>query len=162
VRTWTFTGLDARPLDQLASTLSSRHVTARLRPKPSARAVKHDGHSIRTARTRQNHHAGPCGTRCRFKRPNHPEPANEASDPKPKPRTKHPIHNRIESLFTMSKSQMLLHEAEAGHCRPQGASSAKLVLASTLSGKPACATPMVEPDGIEPTTSCLQSRRSPS
>ena len=48
----------------------------------------------------------------------------DASEPQPKPRPKHSIHSRIESLFTMSKSRMLPRSnAESGPLpirRPSG------------------------------------------
>ena len=147
-------------LDQLASTLSSRTSLRASGQRPSDTC----GQARRTFDTDSRHPRSATGasqhqSTARTSQPSRTcEQGSEAS----RSSIPCPIRNRIESLFTMSKSRLLLHEAEAGYCRPQGASSAKLVLASTLSGKPAYATPMVEPDGIEPTTSCLQSRRSPS
>ena len=76
--------------------------------------------------------------------------------------------NRIESLFTMlnhvSMRSSELHQATA---RPCGRSAAPNSGASTQDrGHARLCTQgqsgMVELDGFEPTTSCLQSRRSPS
>ena len=88
------------------------------------RAVKHDEHSIWTTDAPAPR-SMPCGIHHDSNEPNHPEPAEKAPDPKPKLQTQHPIRNRIESLFTMSKSHCSCMKAEAGHCRSQGANSAK-------------------------------------
>ncbi len=112
-------------LDQLASTLSFRSsLRASGQPQRAKHtsAVKHDDHSIRTTKARQT--ADPCLAAPieRIKRPRHPEPAktkHPTSSRSPLPNT--PIRNRIESLFTMSKSH---HDAAptgaaSGHCRPK-------------------------------------------
>jgi hypothetical protein len=87
-------------------------VTARLkhsarRPSPSPRAVKHDEHSIRMRGYRQATLPSPARRQERQSQPERtpdPELANEASDKRPKSPAQRPIRNRIESLFTMSKS----------------------------------------------------------
>ena len=79
---------------------------------------------------------------------------------------------RLSTLFTLSKNRA------AHNQRPQAARQIPVfhreprVKAPECPGAPkppecqsprnAKATEVVEPDGIEPTTSCLQSRRSPS
>jgi hypothetical protein len=45
---------------------------------------------------------------------------------------------------------------------PWGSSRTATILADCATDNPADCSEVVEPDGIEPTTSCLQSRRSPS
>ena len=123
-------GCSARPLDQLASTLSSgtSHVFG---PEgPTTSAVKHDIHPMRITQGTPNRRTMPRSMIRRTKRPRHPELANPGIRPATevtKPNT--PIRNRIESLFTMSKSQsMPFHRnRHQGHCRPQGANSAKLL-----------------------------------
>ena len=121
-------GSSARPLDQLASTLSSG---------PShARGPKGPRHVCGQARQSfdPDHKARQSADPCLAARPvgsNNPIIPNlqtKASNPQPKPPAQHPLRNRIESLFTMSKSQsMPLHRnRHQGHCHSPGANSAKL------------------------------------
>ena len=63
---------------------------------------------------------------------------------------------RNDLLFTMSDNTRMqtARGRDALHARISISRTSKSI------GRPA--TPLVEPDGIEPTTSCLQSRRSPN
>jgi hypothetical protein len=60
-------------------------------------------------------------------------------------------------LFTMSRNPRRIARAET-----VSSSNMDADLAAQLGRGPAREPKMVEPDGIEPTTSCLQSTRSPS
>ena len=71
--------------------------------------------------------------------------------------------NRIHSLFTISNTRMPPHKEQG-----MRVSCTRGVLANRTADlfdfpdTPKPPGPMVEPDGIEPTTSCLQSTRSPN
>ena len=65
------------------------------------------------------------------------------------------INDRICFLFTMSDSKRSHPRAPANSCFIQGSHRA-------LSSAAPAIDRLVEPDGIEPTTSCLQSTRSPN
>ena len=103
------------------------------------------------------------------------DPDRRSSDkPKPVPNTRSQTcrssrtGNRIESLFTMlNHLSMRSSEPHPATAHPRGRSAAPNSCASTQDRGHACLCRrshpgMVELDGFEPTTSCLQSRRSPS
>ena len=84
-------------------------------------------------------------------------------------------HTRTNLLFTMSKTTrlrrdggrefMLIRGTAHSPPSPLRATARQPKRSQTSSGLPsrgALARRLVEPDGIEPTTSCLQSRRSPN
>ncbi len=60
---------------------------------------------------------------------------------------------RIDLIFTMSDNRT------AGTNRPRQCKTLARTCVLRICGR---APRLVEPDGIEPTTSCLQSRRSPN
>ena len=102
--------------------------------------------------------------RCGSRRPSRPEPTQTPQDPE---LAVHKDGNRIGSLFTMLNHRRCAHTGAASGSHPSFRTamvpnwsaprpqrgSARMIM---------CGSNMVEPDGIEPTTSCLQSRRSPS
>ena len=94
-------------------------------PGPKVRptsAVKHNTHSIMDRR-RSSRLPSPALRQEPTTTPIDPDPelANAASDKRPKPLATCPIRNRIESLFTMSKSQTdALDRAASGHRRHKG------------------------------------------
>ena len=66
---------------------------------------------------------------------------------------------RIDLLFTMSEiSQTASHKDSRCKAMFRG----RIVLKPALAKRSCRSNHLVEPDGIEPTTSCLQSTRSPS
>jgi hypothetical protein len=72
---------------------------------------------------------------------------------------RNPAHNRMNVLFTMSNNPQAGHDGATPSPRHRrGTSKSDRRRPPTTHGR----TRMVEPDGIEPTTSCLQSTRSPS
>jgi hypothetical protein len=93
----------------------------------------------------------------------HPMPARcTPRDPAPSPPRRdgrNPAHNRMNVLFTMSNNPQAGHDGATPSPRHRrGTSKSDRRRPPTTHGR----TRMVEPDGIEPTTSCLQSTRSPS
>jgi hypothetical protein len=98
----------------------------------------------------------------------HPMPARcTPRDPAPSPPRRdgrNPAHNRMNVLFTMSNNPQPEHDratpAPRHRRRTQiGQTTPRRTQPANPNGRQ---TRMVEPDGIEPTTSCLQSTRSPS
>ena len=81
----------------------------------------------------------------------------EPATPRPKGR-RITARNRMNVLFTMSNNP----QARPGQATPKPDPEARKTSHQTAPAGHARQTRMVEPDGIEPTTSCLQSTRSPS
>ena len=65
-------------------------------------------------------------------------------------------------LFTMSNRTSSLHDLQNSTDQTADATTSIPLRIPCIAARPISNKRMVEPDGIEPTTSCLQSRRSPS